>query len=282
MIYFLTVNYYSTYLIKKLINSVRSSQDSNYQIIIINNSLDDNSINDLKSKSTIIIEAEKNIGFGCACNLGLQWIYNQDKQAIVWIINPDAYLPENTLEQAQLFLYLHPELSILGTIIYTPEQKIWFAGGRFIPKDGAILELDLLTNLNIDYINCDWVSGCSLIINLNKFAECPVFDHAYFLYYEDFDFCRRYAQQGHLIAITTKISVIHQPSSITNRNIFNKIRHSTCSYLLTLKKYTNIRVFILRFSRLIVFALILFPIQPKTAFGKIYGICDYVRNNRKK
>ena len=282
MIYFLTVNYYSTYLIKKLINSVRSSQDSNYQIIIINNSLDDNSINDLKSKSTIIIEAEKNIGFGCACNLGLQWIYNQDKQAIVWIINPDAYLPENTLEQAQLFLYLHPELSILGTIIYTPEQKIWFAGGRFIPKNGAILELDLLTNLNIDYINCDWVSGCSLIINLNKFAECPVFDHAYFLYYEDFDFCRRYAQQGHLIAITTKISVIHQPSSITNRNIFNKIRHSTCSYLLTLKKYTNIRVFILRFSRLIVFALILFPIQPKTAFGKIYGICDYVRNNRKK
>ena len=161
MIYVLTVNYYSTNLITKLIGSLPSSSDSNYQVIIINNSPDDNSINDLQSKSTIIIEAEKNIGFGCACNLGLQWIYNQDKQAIVWIINPDAYLPEDTLEQAQLFFDSHPELSILGTIIYTPENKIWFAGGHFIPENGAILEVDLLTNKDTDYTNCDWVSGCS-------------------------------------------------------------------------------------------------------------------------
>ncbi|MBD2141058.1 glycosyltransferase family 2 protein [Anabaena sp. FACHB-1250] len=281
MIYFLTVNYYSTNLITKLIGSLPSCSDSNYQVIIINNSPDDNSINKLKNQSTIIIEAEKNLGFASACNLGLQWIYNQDKQAIVWIINPDAYLPGNTLEQAQLFFDSHPELSILGTIIYTPENKIWFAGGQFIPENGAILEVDLLTNTDTDYTNCDWVSGCSLIINLKNFSECPLFDYAYFLYYEDFDFCRHYANQGHLIGITKKFSVIHQPSSITNRNMFNKIRYSTYSYLLTLEKYTNIQIIILRLSRLILFAIILFPTQPKIAFGKIYGIYDYVRNNRK-
>ena len=140
-------------------------------------------INDLQSKSTIIIDTEKNLGFGGGCNLGLQWIFNQDKQGIVWIINPDAYLPENTLEKAQLFFNSYQQLSILGTIVYNPEQKIWFAGGRFIPENGAILEVDLLTNNDTDYINCDWVSGCSIIINLNKFSECPLFDHAYFLYY---------------------------------------------------------------------------------------------------
>ena len=280
MIYFLTVNYYSTYLIKKLINSVRSSQNNNYQIIVINNSLDDNSINDLQSKSTIIIEAENNLGFGCACNLGLQWIFTQNKQAIVWIINPDAYLPENTLEKAQLFFDQYPELSILGTIIYTPEQKTWFAGGCFIPENGTISEVDLLTNNNTDYINCDWVSGCSLIINFQKFPECPLFDHAYFLYYEDFDFCRRYANQGHFIAITKQLSVIHQPSSITNRNIFKKIRYSTYSYLFTINRYTNKSIFTMKLILQIIKAGIGLIIKPQAALGKIYGICDYMSNQQ--
>lgn len=280
MIYFLTVNYYSTNLITKLIGSLPSSSDSNYQVIIINNSPDDNSINKLKNQSTIIIEAEKNLGFASACNLGLQWIYNQDKQAIVWIINPDAYLPGNTLEQAQLFFDSHPELSILGTIIYTPKNKIWFAGGRFIPENGAILEVDLLTNTDTDYTNCDWVSGCSLIINLNNFSECPLFDYAYFLYYEDFDFCRRYANQGHLIGITKKFSVIHQPSSITNRNIFKKIRYSTYSYLFTINRYTNKSIFTMRFIMQIIKATMGLIIKPQAALGKIYGMCDYISNQR--
>ena len=280
MIYFLIVNYYSTNLITKLIGSLPSSPDSNYQVIIINNSLDDNSINNIQYQSTIIIDSEKNLGFGGGCNLGLQWIFNQDKQGIVWIINPDAYLPENTLEKAQLFFNRYPELSILGTIVYTPEQKIWFAGGRFIPENGAILEVDLLTNNDTDYINCDWVSGCSIIINLNKFSECPLFDHAYFLYYEDFDFCRRYANQGHLIAITKQLSVIHQPSSITNRNIFKKIRYSTYSYLFTINRYTNKSIFTMKLILQIIKAAMGLIIKPQAALGKIYGICDYMINQQ--
>ena len=280
MIYFLTINYYSTNLIAKLIDSLPSYSDSKYQVIIINNSPDDNSINDIQYQSTIIIDAEKNIGFGGGCNLGLKWIYNQDKQGIVWIINPDAYLPENSLEKAQFFVNSHPQLSILGTIIYTSENKIWFAGGRFIREHGAILEVDLLTNTDIDYTNCDWVSGCSLIINLKNFSECPLFDNAYFLYYEDFDFCRRYANKGHLIGITRKFSVIHQPSSITNRNILTKIRYSTYSYLFTINRYANKSIFTMRFIMQIIKATMGLIIKPQAALGKIYGIYDYMRNQQ--
>jgi GT2 family glycosyltransferase len=174
MIYFLTVNYYSTNLLQKLINSLPSSPNGRYQIIIVNNSPDDESIHHLKSGYILIIESGKNIGFGNACNLGLRWIYHQDSQAIVWIINPDAYFPDRTLAQAQIFFDSYPELSIIGNIIYTPEEEIWFAGGRFIPTTGAILNQDLLTQTDKEYIDCDWVSGCSLIINLSKFPECPL------------------------------------------------------------------------------------------------------------
>ncbi|MFL0604726.1 glycosyltransferase [Cylindrospermopsis raciborskii] len=279
MIYFITVNYYCANLIKKLIDSISNNANLDYQIIIVNNSSDDESIYSLNSPSTLIIDADKNLGFGSACNVGLEWVYTQDKEATIWIINPDAYFTDNTLERARTFLQSYPKLSIIGTIIYTPAGKIWFAGGIFTPATGAILEVNVLTNDAIDYVNCDWVSGCSLIINLRNFSECPLFDDAYFLYYEDFDFCMRYADQGHLIAITKQLSVIHQPSSVTNRNVFRKIRYSTYSYLLTIDKYTDKLIFYIRLFQQIIKAIMGLLIRPKAALGKICGILDYVSNH---
>ncbi len=275
MIYFLTVNYYSRNLVAQLINSL-SCTNTQYQTVIINNSPEDASIYNLQSESVLIIDAGSNIGFGNGCNLGIKWIYTQDTQAIIWIINPDAYLPEKTLD-INRFFKLHPEISILGTIIHTPTGEVWFAGGRFIRATGSILTPDMLTNTDAEYVACDWVSGCSLIINLANFRECPLFDPAYFLYYEDFEFCRRYANEGYLIAITKQFDVLHQPSSITNRNAFLKTKHSTYSYLLTLEKQTNKLVFILRLIRLVCYAILLMFFKPKIALGKLYGMLNYWR-----
>jgi len=68
----------------------------------------------------------------------LSWIYAQDPQAIVWIVNPDAYLLKTSVDKVSLFFETYPELSIVGTIIYTPNAKVWFAGG-FVRKTGTIL-----------------------------------------------------------------------------------------------------------------------------------------------
>lgn len=279
MIYFLTVNYYSTNLVTKLINSIQASKNISHKIVIVNNSPEDNSIHLLSSESVLIIEAGSNLGFGSACNLGLSWIYAQDNQAIVWLINPDTYIVEPVLDKVDLFFKAHLQLSIVGTVVYTPNNEVWFAGGKFIPATGAILNQDFLTDSDTEYIFSDWVSACSLLINLRRFPECPQFDPAYFLYYEDFDFCRRYANQGHLIVVTKQLSVIHQPSSITNKNIFKKIQHSTYSYLITLEKYTRKIILLIRLARLITYALMLLFVKPKVAFGKLYGVLLYLRRS---
>ena len=275
MIYFLTVNYYSTSLVTKLLSSIQDRTNISHKIVIINNSPEDNAIHLLKSESVLILESGSNLGFGSACNLGLSWIYAQDTQAIVWLINPDAYIRESV--DITLFFKTYPELSIVGTIIYTPDAKVWFAGGYFIRKTGSIVTQILHSKAAYTY--CDWVSGCSLLINLGNFSICPKFDSAYFLYYEDFDFCRRYASSGHLIGVTEQLSVIHQPSEITNRNIFKKIKYSTYSYLLTIERYTNKLILLIRLTRLICNAIILILVKPKLAFGKLYGVLLYLRRS---
>jgi N-acetylglucosaminyl-diphospho-decaprenol L-rhamnosyltransferase len=282
VIYFVTVNYYSGLLLSQLVNSLPLTSDkNNYKLIIVNNSPDDKSMENFANRTTLILDSDSNVGFGSACNFAMKWIYSQDKNAIIWLINPDAYFVDSSYSQVQSFLNNHPQISILGTIIRTPLNEIWFAGGRFSQLTGTVSNVNLLTNSNVDYVDCDWVSGCSLIINLRNFTECPLFDTNYFLYYEDFDFCQRYAIDGHKIAVTKKINVVHQPSSITNKHIQQKIKHSTYSYLLTLERYTNILVFLIRFIKLILFASILIFIKPKIALGKFHAIFLYCRDRIK-
>jgi N-acetylglucosaminyl-diphospho-decaprenol L-rhamnosyltransferase len=270
VIYFVTVNYYSTLLLTKLIESLPNNNFP-HQIIIINNSPDDQSINNLASEKVLIIDAGCNLGFGSACNLGIKWIYAQDKEAIIWLINPDAYFDKNSIIPLNSFFDSYPQISILGTMVRTPTNKIWFAGGRFEASVGSITIDDTFASED-DYATCDWVSGCSLIINLRNFNECPLFDSHYFLYYEDFDFCRRYAEKGHTVAVTKLFTVVHEPSSITNNYVTQKSCHSTYSYLLTLERYTNKFIFIVRLLRLFTNALILMIFKPQVAFGKLRGI----------
>lgn len=274
MIYFLTVNYYCSEYIASLISSIHASRGVAYKIAIVNNSIDDDSIHDLKADNVEILSAESNLGFGQACNLGLKWICDRDSQAIVWIINPDTQLLPDALEKVPPFFAAHPELSLVGTIVYTPTDEIWFAGGQFNPETGEITAKTIY-NDRADLLDTDWISGCSLLINLKKFQDTPQFDPAYFLYYEDFDFCRRYADRGHLIAIAPQIGVIHQPSAITGKNIHSKYKHSTYSYLLSLERYSQKRWLTFRLTRLILHAIALIPLKPKIAFGKLHGIWLY-------
>jgi N-acetylglucosaminyl-diphospho-decaprenol L-rhamnosyltransferase len=275
-LYFLTVNYNSSCLINRFLQSLPNQSQYSYQVLIINNSPNDREIFQLQNDYVKIIESGKNLGFGQACNLGLNWITNQNRQAIIWLINPDAYFYENFLITAIDFFKQHSQISILGTIVYNSEGKIAAAGGTFTPGIAAFKTIySLPQDLTQDYILTDWVSGCSLLINLANFTEIPQFDPRYFLYYEDLDFCLRYGQQGHQIAVTHLLKIVHDTSSITNRNIFQKYRHITHSYLIHIEKYGNLSVFILTNIRIFLNIFRLLLIKPQQGLGKLIGFYQY-------
>ena len=277
MIYFLTINYFSAELIGGLVESVASVADSPYHFVVVNNSVADRGLLDLHATTVTILETPENVGFGRACNVGLEWIASQDSAAIVWMINPDArLLPEVSLLALTEFIGQNKTIAILGTAIYTDTQDLWFGCGSFDPTTGAIEPRKRPHADRQSLHACNWVSGCSTILNLACFERYPQFDPAFFLYYEDFDFCQRYRQQGYVVAITDKFAVSHTPSSITNRNQFNKINHSTYSYLLVLKRYACPTARRWRFIRLVSHALLLLPFQPSVAFGKLYGVARYL------
>ncbi|MCC0175966.1 glycosyltransferase family 2 protein [Waterburya agarophytonicola K14] len=278
--YFLVVNYNASELITRLLQSITLRKSD--RIIIVNNSPEDKSILDLQSYFVNILEAEENLGFGKACNLGLNWIAQQNNEAIVWLINPDAYFEIHTIspvDKAIIFFQKYREISILGTTVYNSEGELTSAGGTFAPNTAALTIIDRLPeDLAEDYYQTDWVSGCSLLINLANFAEVPQFCDRFFLYYEDLDFCLRYSQQGHEIAVTHLLKVIHDTSTITNRNIVEKYRHITQSYLIYLEKYGSKKIFFITNIRMALNTARLLILKPKQGLGKIFGMYQYWLN----
>lgn len=126
-----------------------------------------------------------------------------------------------------------------------------------------------------DYVATGWVSGCSLLLNLANFTECPSFDPRYFLYYEDLDFCLRYGQQGHKIAVTPLLRVFHEISSVSDRNLFTKYQHITTSYLIHIEKHGSFPTFILTNLRMFINTLRLLISKPQQGLGKLIGIYRY-------
>jgi N-acetylglucosaminyl-diphospho-decaprenol L-rhamnosyltransferase len=278
VIYFITVNYYSVPFIEKLLQSFDKSEESLFTFIIVNNSPDDELIDTFSGRNLQVLNTQENLGFGQACNIGLNWVYQQDPQAIVWLINPDAYLLTPSVQKASQFFQKYPEISILGTTIWEPNGKISFGQGQFNPGKGTIIASEILpTELSKPYLPAEWVSGCSLLINLQKFTECPQFDPDFFLYYEDFDFCRRYAKQGHFIALTNQLQVIHAASSITSRFQDLKIQQSIYSYLLALEKNTSSVVLFSRLLKITGSSLISLPFHPVMALNKLKGVVKYCK-----
>ncbi|MEL6442493.1 MAG: glycosyltransferase [Cyanobacteria bacterium J06621_8] len=277
------MNYNSSNLIARLADSLLAYNLSEYQLIIVNNSPEDRDVYRLKNPQVKIIEAQNNLGFGKACNLGLSWIYQQDQQAVVWLINPDAYFAldvaanqKSPLDLAIAFFQNHPQISILGTVVRDAQGEITAAGGTFTPGKGSLSVITALPEtIDQDYWQTDWVSGCSLMINLTNFAELPYFNPRYFLYYEDLDFCLRYGQQGHQIAVTNLITVNHDTSSITDRNLKQKFQHITRSYLIHMEKHSNLSIFIVTNIRMILNTFRLIFIKPQQGRGKLIGILNY-------
>lgn len=280
MIYFITVNYHSTHFVKQLLKSI-SAAVKEYQLLIINNSPEDDSLNKIAQENSlvIIISSKENIGFGSACNLGIEYIYNLNSQAIIWLINPDAVIEEKAAVYISDCLRAKPYIAILGTRIRDLNSNLWFGLGTFNPWTGSLkhqLKKEEGYASQVNTINCRWVSGCSLILNLKQFDHCPNFDPHYFLYYEDADLCERYYQKGYCIAVTQAVLVTHSVSAISQRNLSSQFKHATYSKLYFLKKHGTAFALWLNIVYMLLLVVLLFPKNRPVSLGRFQGLKNFI------
>lgn len=185
---FITVNFKGEKYISDCFSSIRKNcPDLNFEIILVNNGDSRPSIENVK-----IVNLEKNLGFGNACNEGAKIATGE----ILCFLNLDTEILENVKRVVDLFDD-NREIGIIGPKLITPEDETqkWCAGFETslwnlirnklgCPRSKKIWESEKA-------IKCDWVSGACLFIRKNIFQDLGGFDEKFFMYFEDMDLCKR-------------------------------------------------------------------------------------------
>lgn len=280
---FITVNYHCSALLAELIESINKQGDQHLHCLVVDNSPHDPGLEPLSQlQSVTILRADHNLGFGGGCNLALQALNNKDPQAIAWLINPDASLLPGAVATVRRCLAQVKAPAVLGTRILDSTSKIWFDHGRFDPTWGRLNHepppdaLIPSSHHSTSIQQCDWVSGCSMVLNLGAMGPSARFDERFFLYYEDAEFCIRLKSQGATVAVTQEALVEHRVSSITSRAPASKYQHATFSKLYLLYKHACKRAVLLNllrfYSRLPILALR----DPAQAMGRALGATHFI------
>ena len=139
------------------------------------------------SDSVELLKSTENIGFGGACNLGIQ----ASNTRYVMVLNPDTQLSAQAIQQ------LLAELKAHGAAIA-----------------GPALEPEIDQNIEV----VDWLVGAVLLFDKQKMDPIGYFDERFFLYEEDKDICKCAVDAGLKVIHCRNVSIPHVGGGSTIRS----------------------------------------------------------------
>ncbi|MBN1307468.1 MAG: glycosyltransferase [Chitinispirillaceae bacterium] len=194
------------------------------EIIVVDNASGDHSQQLITREFPHIkwIQLKRNIGFGKACNVGVQNACGK----YLLLLNPDTMIARNTLSVAFSFMESHPEIGLMGPKILNPDGTLQASCKRGFPTPAvAFYHFSGLSRLfpkskrfgryNLTFMDADRsaevdaVSGSFMYMPRALFKQLHGFDERFFLYGEDLDLCYRIRECGKSIWYHPETQIIH-------------------------------------------------------------------------
>lgn len=266
MVSFIIVNYKSIQYSEKCIDSIYNTIKSvPFEIIIVNNSPEEN-LQALQSKGkNILIIQNTNTGFSSGCNLGAKYARGD----YFLFLNPDIILLNDFFPE--LFGYFkNKDFGAIGLKLFNLENEFQISFGKFPTILGEIRNKKIKKAFRKgkkDIINkieelykfpkiVDWVSGAALLIKKSIFEKVGGFDERFFLYYEDSDLCKRINKTGIDNYFFPYSKIIHFEAENIRENFTEIYIHAKKSQLLYYKLHNGIyQTVILKFYLILKFGL---------------------------
>ncbi len=221
------VSYNVPYFLANCLESIYSSDliDLEIEIVIVDNNSVDNSVSLIKSlygNKVVLIENDENIGFGNACNQGLE----HSKGEYILFLNPDTLLHKDTLTRSLAYLESHSDVGALGVKMidgrgnFLPESKrsfptLWnsfckFSGLSSFFSGSTIFDSYNAGNLDQNEIHSiDVLCGAFILTKKTVLEKSGAFNPRYFMYGEDIDLCKCIKESGYTVIYHGGLSIIH-------------------------------------------------------------------------
>lgn len=206
----ITVNYRATNSINNIERILSGLNKVEY--IVVDNSDDFNRV----CKFTKVISGNGNVGFGRACNLGVQ-VATYEK---ILFLNPDVILSINFIDDLFTATKQFDQNYIYGVRVSRGLQSdISKSNIPFLIYERRHISYDLML---VDELPVTLVSGACMLMSKQRFYALGGFDEKVFLYAEDLDLCLRNKESGGSNILLTKLSVEHVGGGTEKSN--NKYR----------------------------------------------------------
>lgn len=222
------INYNTPNLVYDCLKSIKKFVKVNYEVVLVENGSDPahrikntDISNILPATRYKLLTSDINLGFGKGNNLGA----SKATGDILWLLNSDTVLVDDSAKKMIDFLEQHKEIGALSPIIYHPDSSIqrdFFA--KFQSLVGIIFQRYNYQKIDFKekFFYCDIVIGAAMMVRKELFDKLMGFDPNIFMYLEDDDICKRIVDQGYKNAILTTAKIIHKEGASIKKNSSRK------------------------------------------------------------
>ncbi len=279
---------------KELFDCIQSIIDSHprtrYEIIVVDNDEIKTLKKDLLKKfSKVTYIPNENKGFGQGNNIGSE----QAKGNYLFFLNPDTIVFKNTIDVLYQFLKKNKSAGVVAPFLIHENKKPFEQQGvKELTPLRAIFSISIINKIfpnnpvakkyfiqwnKIETKEVDVVPGTAFLISSELYASVKGFDENFFLYFEEFDLCKRIKDKGLRLFIKPNAKIIHLwERSTKTRNDISKIFKESRFYYF--KKHFGMlqAIFTEAFLRISKYAIILFLIVLLAIFLRLYKLNLYM------
>ncbi len=215
------VNFNSGAFLEATTSALLASLPPGSELIVVDNDSSDSSTAPLRDHAGIIVvQLERNVGFGAAANIGAAKARNE----LIVFLNPDAFVPDGTLQRMADYLAAHPESGLCGALLLDFQGREQAGSRRYDPtllrSWGKAVRSIVPTRMFPTFdrhdeplpstpVQVDAISGACMMVRRQVHQDIDGFDEGFFLHFEDLDYCRRARDAGWDVGFVPDAPVFH-------------------------------------------------------------------------
>lgn len=190
-----------------------------FDVFVVDNNSHDGSAEMVRTEfpTVRLIENSENRGFAAGCNQAI----STATARYILLLNPDTIIIDDAISHCFKYADSHPDVGVVGCQVLEDENRIFTFPTplkAFLQHSGfsrAIQRLRLFRRPELSWWDrdserdVDVIAGMFMLVCRDAIAQVGLLDEAYFLYYEETDWCYRLAQAGWRRVFIPSARIVH-------------------------------------------------------------------------
>jgi GT2 family glycosyltransferase len=247
-----TVTFNSALVISDFMNSLLKQKGTDFILYVVDNASSDETLNRISESCdarVVVICNPTNLGVAEGNNIGIRAAMKDGCHAVLLINNDTVFGPDLLSELSQALTKYECAMVVPKIMYFEDPERIWCAGGYFQLRGFLCRHFGVDEKDNGQYDQphiVQYSPTCCMLIRREVFEQIGLMDSAYFVYYDDTDFCYRACRAGIKLFYVPSSRVLHKVSSLTGSQSGFSLRYGVRNHVYYfLKHFPRWRILLL-------------------------------------